>query len=170
MPYGIRWGPPEAYYCGSCHWQYGDHYQRFCGICGAKQPGEFEVYEKGLVVSFPDGGREHTRDVEVMNAFLAEHVGKRIALWSYSVSHSELEFRLCHSGGPNLKGTPWLNTLIYCGGTEKLMIPVTRWNSNITISTGPISFGDGYALKDVGAGILVECATLRMYFDVKPGL
>lgn len=170
MPYGIPWGPPEAYYCISCTFQYGDHYQRFCGICGTKQPSEMEVYDKGLVVSYPEGGRERTRDAEAMNAFLSEHTGKRIALWGYSVSHSELELRLCHSGGPNQKEAEWLNTIIYCGGTEKLVIPTTRWDQSVNISTGPLSYGDGYILQDSNVGFLVECATLRMYFDVKPGL
>jgi hypothetical protein len=127
-----------------------------------------------LVVRYPKGGERQTRDIAEMNAFLARHQGKRIAMWGYGVSHSELELRLCHSGGPQIQGEDWLNTVIYCGGSQKLIVPKMRWNSNVIIKAATIEMDDwsheGYFLEDVAVGFRLECWSVRMYFDVLPGL
>jgi hypothetical protein len=113
-----------------------------------------------------------------MNVFLQKHRGKPMALWNYSVSHSELELRLTHSGGPNQTDEPWLNTMIFCSATESILLPNLRWSCNLMIEVkqniletpnGPFSL-DYYVLVDEPANIQIQCRGVGMYFDIKPGL
>lgn len=104
MPYGIPWGPIEAYRCATCGGRHAYHeYRPFCGICGAKQPNERDARKQGLAIFVPTYGKRNTRDIDEINAFLQDNKGVPVRLWNYSVSHSELELRLRHSGGPDRK-------------------------------------------------------------------
>lgn len=119
-----------------------------------------------------------THNINEMNVFLQKHRGKPMALWNYSVSHSELEIRLAHSGGPNQTDEPWLNAMIFCSATESILLPNLRWSCNLMIEekhnvfetpNGSFSL-DYYVLVDEPANIRIQCRSVGMYFDIKPGL
>ena len=179
MPYGIPLGM-VAFRCVSCGKEHSyDVYRPYCGLCGAKQPGDGEIKSMGLMV-FPStlDTPIYTHDVKEINEFLRKHRGKPMALWNYSVSHSELELRLTHSGGPNRSDEQWLNTMIFCSATESIQIPDLRWSCNMNIEVkhntyktpnGPFTL-DNYLLVDKPAKIQIQCRSVGMYFDMKPGL
>lgn len=179
MPYTIPWGM-VAFRCSSCGKEHCyDLYRPYCCFCGAKQPDESELKSLGLLVySSVSEKPTSTRDVEEMNMFLQSQRGKPMALWNYSVSHSELEIRLTHSGGPNQTDKPWLNTMIFCSATESILLPNLRWLCNLIIEikhnvletpNGPFSL-DYYVLVDEPANSRIQCRSVGMYFDIKPGL
>jgi hypothetical protein len=179
MPYGIPWGM-VAFRCISCGREHSyDVYRQYCSLCGTKQPDESELKSLGLIVySSASDTPASTHDLEEMNVFLQTHRGKPMALWTYSVSHSELEIRLTHSGGPNQTDEPWLNTMIFCSATESILLPNLRWACNLIIEVkhnvretpnGPFSL-DYYVLVDDPANIRIQCRSVGMYFDIKPGL
>ena len=81
MPYGIPWGPIEAYRCVSCGREHTRHeYQPICEFCGAKQPDEQEARAQGLVVFVPTYGKRSTSGLSEINAFLEQNKGAPIRL------------------------------------------------------------------------------------------
>ncbi len=179
MPYGIPWGM-VAFRCISCGKEYSyDTYRPYCGLCGAKQPNEGDMNSQGLIAtSSTSENIKYTREINEINLFFQKHHGKHMALWGYSVSHSELEIRLVHSGGPNRSDEPWLNTLILCSATESIQMPNLRWSCNLIVEVkqkiyetpnGQFSL-DYYLLIDKPANIQIQCGSVGMYFDIKPGL
>lgn len=173
MPYGVPWDYPFTvlhYICCNCSRYIGEKLTPYCPRCGAKQPDESEMKSLGLVV-VRDGEKRVRRVKELgeVNAFLDAHKGCAAGLWRYYVSHSELEIRLCHSGGPNL--TEWRNTAIYCASTSVIRFDRLRWDSNLAVTTVPNEFGrDDFILKDSDAGVFVQCEVLNFYVDLDPEL
>jgi len=179
MPYGFPWGL-VAFRCVSCgkecSWGV---YHPYCTFCGAKQPDESEMKSLGLMeLAYATDTPRYTHEVKVMNEFLRRHREKPMALWNYSVSHSELELRLNHSGGPNRLDEPWLNTMIFCSATESIQLPELRWLCHLNIEVkhntyktpnGPFTL-DYYLLIDKPAKIQIQCRSVSMHFDIKPGL
>lgn len=170
MPYGIPWTSAVGYRCVECnsvHTQ--THYMPYCGLCGAKQPDEEELKELGLELLGPTAGKRSTRDIDEIRAFLTQHHGKPIRIWNYCVSHCELELRLRHSGEPCKNDEPWLNTVIYCGGTRLIRLPTSAWESAVEIGVEAGKYGDVFVLTDSASSVRVECDVMRLYFDVEPG-
>jgi hypothetical protein len=168
VPYGIPWGPIEAYICTSCgreHVRY--EYRPICGFCGAKQPEEQEARAQGLAVFVPTYGKRRTSDIPEINAFLQSNKGAPIRLWSYVVSHCELELRLRHSGGPNNPETPWLNTVIYCSGTDAIQVPTSEWPCGLIVESRDGPDGPICVLTDSNTDVRIECGSVALYFDVE---
>ncbi len=171
MPYGIPWETVHGYRCVSCRNEHShDTYRPFCCLCGAKQPDEKDIETSGLIIPAELADKEVTRDIDRMNDFLNRHVGREIAIWFYSVSHSELELRLRHSGDPGSPKSiePWRNTVIYCGATDRIILPKMRWECSLEIRSHSNRYGIKYILEDKQAEVVIECRMVTMYFDVEP--
>lgn len=172
MPYGMPWTSTVGYRCVSCRQVYdAERYMPYCGWCGAKQPEEKLAYGLGLSVPGATLGKESTRDLNKINNFLKEHLGKPIRLWQYCVSHCELELRLRHSGTPGNSEEPWRNTLLYCAATRKIQVPTSQWKSAMVVEAcDDAEFDKLYTLVDVASNVRIECGMLAVYFDVDPGI
>ena len=164
MPYGIPWTSVVSYKCVKCHKVHDSlQYRPYCCLCGAEQPDETRAQEMGLAVSGSTLGKKGTRDIDEMAAFITKNHGKPIKLWDYCVSHKELELRLRHSE------EPWLNTVIYCAGTEHIRLPTSAWNCSMTVKRTEGEDGPLFVLSDLAADVHVECRGLTLYFDVERG-
>ena len=171
MPYGIPWTSAPRYRCAQCHEVHTvEEYKPYCGLCGAKQPERERLDELGLRVPGETEGKRSTDDIDEIRAFLALHHGKPIRIWMYSVSHCELELRLCHLGGACQSGEPWLNTVIYCGDTRFIQLPTSQWSSAVEVGIEPDDYGEMFVLTDRAAGVRIACRLIHLYFDVQPGL
>ncbi len=174
MPYGIPWDYPSTilyFQCPKCYRAIDQEYRPYCSNCGMQQPPEPELEAGGRIIR-----KNHKlavrriSDLAEMNSFLIETKGRPVGLWSYCVSHSELEIRLCHSGGPNLSGE-WLNTAIYCSGAEVVRFDSLRWDANISLRTTPSGYSrEDIILEDADAGVHVRCGAVKLYVGVEPGI
>jgi len=142
----------------------------YCGFCGTKQPSEKRAQAMGLAVYGATNGKQSTRDLDDISAFLTKHHGKSVRLWNYFVSHCELEMRLRHSGGPDESKEPWLNTVINCTSTEQIRLPTFEWDSALTIEAFEGKYSPVYVLSDLSAEVRIECGGIRLYFDIEPGM
>ena len=170
MPYGIPWSSVIGYRCLKCNEVHATaQYMPYCGLCGAEQPDETRAQTMGLAILGPTYGKESTRDIDEITSFITQHHGKPIRVWNYCVSHCELELRLRHSGAPCENKEPWLNTVIYCTGTDLIRLPTSAWDSSMTVETIDGKYGPVYVLCDLPTDVRVECRGIRLYFDVEPG-
>ena len=83
------------------------------------------------------------------------------------VSHCELELRLRHSGGPNEPESPWLNTVIYCSGTDAIQVPTSKWPCRLFVESQDGSDGSIRVLTDRQTDVRIECGSVALYFDVE---
>ena len=169
MPYGQPWGPIEAYRCVDCGLEHARHeYRPICGFCGVRQPDEPEARAQGLAVFVPTYGKRRTNDLAEINAFFEQCRRAPVRLWQYFVSHCELELRLRHSGGPDRKDEPWLNTVIYCSGTDLIHLPTSQWPCGLNVA--PMGTNGDSALTDADADVRIECGNVMLIFDVEGDL
>jgi hypothetical protein len=124
-------------------------YRLYCWCCGAKQP------EMKEVRSF-----RGESDVDIINTKLKRTRGWEAQLWSYRVSHSELEIRLKRPGE---------NLTLLCAGTDSISTPV-YWTSCLTINQQKHETYNRtiFLIQDEPAGVLVKCGIVRLYYNVLP--
>lgn len=158
----------HAYRCPDCDTELYGHYRPFCGACGNRWPPAAEMVRQNRVTYADTYGKRSTKDVAEINAHLAIHSGKEIALWWYSVSHGNLELRLRHTGKPGENtDEPWLNTVIRCSMTSQIVVPQLRWTSNSQVQ--PIGDRE-IKFFDEAAAVEIVCSRVSLTFDVAPGL
>ena len=143
MPYGFI-----AFRCERC----GEEllkYRPYCWRCGAKQPDREEVCPLRC-----------ESDINIINAELERTHGWEAQLWSYCVSHSELEIRFQRPGE---------NLTLLCGGTDSISAPAD-WTSCLTINQQKHETYNRtiFLIQDEPAGVLVKCGIVRLYYNVLP--
>ena len=168
MPYGIPHNSIEGYQCLDCRYPRYGEYTPFCPSCGKKQPEENRAYLLGLGITSPTAGKNSTRDLDEIKAFITKHHGRKIRLWRYNVSHCELELRLRHSGDPGTNSEePWLNTLIYCSADE-ISLPTLSWENYLRIESESYTYGERLVITDDRSpDIMIKCHILSLYFDLE---
>jgi hypothetical protein len=143
MPYGCM-----GFRCERC----GEElltYRLYCWCCGAKQP------EMKEVRSF-----RGESDVDIINTKLKRTRGWEAQLWSYRVSHSELEIRLKRPGE---------NLTLMCIASFSISTPA-HWTSSLIINQqkDEIYNDTVFLIQDEPAGVLVKCRRVELFYNVPP--
>lgn len=142
MPYGFM-----AFRCERC----GEEllkYRPYCWRCGAKQP------------EMKDFPLRRESDVDIINAELKRTRGWEAQLWSYCVSHSELEIRLQRRSE---------NLTLMCTGTFSISTPA-YWTSSLVINQQKDEKYNRtvFLIQDEPVGVLVECRMVGLFYNVPP--
>ena len=144
MPYGIPWTDAEAIYsCVKCGYE--EHYWTpFCCSCGAEQPSENRAHAIGSARKVT-----RTREPDEIQTALDDFNGFAVRLWSYGVSHCELQLHFYKTGKHRM--------ILMCGGTDDMHLPTSAWKADLELVVEPGEYGDVHVVRDRQLGHFVQC-------------
>ena len=151
MPYGIPWNEIETIYpCTKCGYE-SFLYTPFCANCGAEQP--TEARKQAIGCSRPVTAKREPSEIQ---SALDEFNGFAVRLWSYGVSHAELQLHFYKTGDHRM--------LLMCADTDQISLNTYAWVADLELTVNPGDYGDRYTIRDRKLDYFVECGMIVAYF------
>lgn len=66
-----------------------------------------------------------------------------------------------------IPGAPWLNSVIYCSGTDLVQLPTSEWPCGLFVELQEGSEGPFRVLTDRHTDVRIQCGSMVLYFDVE---
>ncbi len=148
MPYGTPWGATICE-CGSERVRP----TAFCPNCGIRRDASLDSRSDI---------RKAIHDLDDIRKILKQEEGRDVRLWDYSISHAELQLRFAHHA-TGIEGEPRYNTVIMCADTKRINCGTRAWPSQLSAETDEGEYGIRYLLRDLVAGVEIDCGLLVIY-------
>ena len=104
---------------------------------------------------------ETLKTIDEIAEFFAAFPGLGIQVWSYTISHSMLDFAISHKKKPNPKTwarTPPEYATMLCHMTNSMIIPAIAWNARLRIAETCDSDGrKTITITDKDSAFCVNC-------------
>ncbi|WP_372722425.1 hypothetical protein [Novipirellula sp.] len=151
MPYGIPWNDVETIYpCVKCGYET-LLYTPFCANCGIEQPTEERKQAIGCARHVTS-----KREPDEIQASLDEFNGFAVRLWSYGVSHCELQLHFYKTGKHRM--------ILMCASSDEVHLPTSAWAADLELIVKAGKYGDEYIVRDRKLGHYVRCGMVVAYF------